>query len=720
MSEFAPRLVFSLLCTVLPAQAPAAPAGEAAFDQGCAAVRAHMQKGRWNEAKAALEELVRGHGEQGYVKARREAILQDHSQCAFLAAVRVPPPQELIRGELLQYTPATGKVKLRYTPDRLADFPGEGAYRIHPLVFAGPYTITVSGSYPTGGDTLQVLCEVQPDSFLIADFGYAADKRHSHATYVPASLWLGEGERKPVTVESRESPAIMGARYQALVRVTNTQVEMHLDKKKVITRKREGPFGGFGIDRNAFTELVVEGTIEPAWLQGAADDHLAKAREDFMVRYRPAADLPDWLLRLPDGTPTAPRHQDEIPGVRGGDRDDLAPILQSLGEQNFTGALRAIDQLAADTLQPVTLHFLRGLLRQRLGDPQGAVAALEQALALQPDFTGTRCLLADAFWDLRQQQRSLELLQQALADDPGELAVYERLVPLLLRRGEIDAAERVVRHGKAQHNLWNELRGLDTTLTMARRGPSWPRRITYQAAHYEIHSDIDRKICYQASVVLEEIYRNLKAQLGGVKDDASTPRFQVFLFSGEAGYQDYCKAILGDAVPHTAGLYSPVLKQLLIWNVPTREQMERTIRHEGFHQYLDRVMTDPPVWFNEGMAEYYENGQRVRGQFDGGQVNDSHLKVLAQRPRLLSLHEFVYGNRGDFYRSAGYRYPQAWAVVHFLRRSSGPNQKRFQALWDALRAGMPTRDALDKAFQGVDWAELDREFWTYVQGLRQK
>ena len=54
------------------------------------------------------------------------------------------------------------------------------------------------------------------------------------------------------------------------------------------------------------------------------------------------------------------------------------------------------------------------------------------------------------------------------------------------------------------------------------------------------------------------------------------------------------------------GLYSPALKQLLIWNQPNRKKMLETVRHEGFHQYLDGVMSDPPPWLNEGLAMYYE------------------------------------------------------------------------------------------------------------------
>src|SRR5688572_16035759 len=163
------------------------------------------------------------------------------------------------------------------------------------------------------------------------------------------------------------------------------------------------------------------------------------------------------------------------------------------------------------------------------------------------------------------------------------------------------------------------------------------------------------------------------AQLTWIKEDKTQPRFRVFLFSGESGYQDYVKAIVGEAAPHTAGLYSPVLKQLLIWNVPRREDMVRTIRHEGFHQFLDRIMENPPTWLNEGMAEFWETAKHEQGKLVGGQTRREHVATLVRgRSALPKLKDFVYGSAGDFYEFAQLRYAQGWALVHFLRK--GPRE----------------------------------------------
>jgi hypothetical protein len=42
--------------------------------------------------------------------------------------------------------------------------------------------------------------------------------------------------------------------------------------------------------------------------------------------------------------------------------------------------------------------------------------------------------------------------------------------------------------------------------------------------------------------------------------------------------------------------------------------MLRTVRHEGFHQYLDRMLPETPVWLNEGTAEYFETAVLAGGR----------------------------------------------------------------------------------------------------------
>jgi len=169
---------------------------------------------------------------------------------------------------------------------------------------------------------------------------------------------------------------------------------------------------------------------------------------------------------------------------------------------------------------------------------------------------------------------------------------------------------------------------------------------------------------------------------------------------------------------HTAGLYSPRLKQLLIWNLPDRAGMMRTIRHEGFHQFLDLIAPDAPVWFNEGMAEYYETMKRDKNaSLQGGQIRRDHLATLRKLPPLPLKRFFAMGGQ-EFYKHPERNYAQAWLTIHFLREHSADTRKIFKSLIDALQDGKSGERALQAALAGVDLASLEREYLGYLQELQ--
>ena len=59
-----------------------------------------------------------------------------------------------------------------------------------------------------------------------------------------------------------------------------------------------------------------------------------------------------------------------------------------------------------------------------------------------------------------------------------------------------------------------ELRDLGQMVRMARKGPAWPRVFAHQSKHYRVRSDIDARICQEASRILEEAFVMYQADLG--------------------------------------------------------------------------------------------------------------------------------------------------------------------------------------------------------------
>ncbi len=710
---------------------------EAEFDTELARVHELMRQSKWSDAKTGLLAIVESHANKVYVQAQCDALAADLETCAFFAVAKAPTMQDLVHGKILAWDARTGRIKVSFTTDWSDWVPlgaeGEeaaagttvkktrstGELVVHPLVFAGPYTVTMSGkTHPAGDRSLQVWFDIDPSGSGWFQAGFGADFGGS---YIKAFIAQSKGEGGPVSqVESHKNLPKPGTPYKAVLKVTENAIETMRDNKVVVKTDRSGAeFGRVGIEFGMSDEVVLDGKVEPSCFQGQIDEALARQREQFVKTFDAKKALPKWVFERPQIVRTQPKSRSWLPGLGNQIAKDLEQLVVQVLEGKFAEAEAALPKLHSLSASPLTRSFLQALLHVRRDRPDAALAITQKLLVEAPEETTVRLLHAQVLEDVGRSDESLQLLQAAVAADPGYDEGHSLLCTTLMRRGRLDDARRVVRDAKTKHGLWQEMGPLETMLAMSTRGPNWSRRFTSRSAHYEVITDIDAKVAFEACRVLEQSYVNLMAQLTWIKEDRSLPRFRVYLFSGEEGYQAYNKAILGGTQPHTAGIYSPVLKQLLIWNVPRREDMVRTVRHEGFHQFLDRLMERPPSWLNEGFAEFWETAQYQQGKLVGGQVRKDHIATLIRsRNALPKLRDFVHGGYDDFYANAQQRYAQAWALVHFLRKGPQLHTARFTKLWTELRTAQSTRTAVDAAFAGVDWDKFEADFWQHLQSLK--
>ena len=147
----------------------------------------------------------------------------------------------------------------------------------------------------------------------------------------------------------------------------------------------------------------------------------------------------------------------------------------------------------------------------------------------------------------------------------------------------------------------------------------------------------------------------------------------------------------------------------------------RVIFHEYIHFLVDNDIgrSNVPPWFNEGLAEYYEqfkieNDQKVTL----GGLNEQHL-VLLQQNKLIAFETFFnvdnYSLQRQGHNSAGLFYAQAWALIHYLMHGNGgvrlPQLDKFTTL---VINGKTPKAAFAEAFQ-TDYATMERELKKYVE-----
>jgi len=324
---------------------------------------------------------------------------------------------------------------------------------------------------------------------------------------------------------------------------------------------------------------------------------------------------------------------------------------------------------------------------------------------------------ATLLFGLDQKKKALVKTRALLDDFPRAEVVYTDLSWQLLLAGRPEEAKTVIDNAVREGITIENLEDLNRQLAKALNGPNWARVYEYESKHYHVFSDIDRETCFQASKLLEDSYTAYTVYLKWIKG-LEKKKFRVYLFSGQAGFQAYCEDLQSSAQFWAAGCYIPMLQQLLIWNLPDRAAMMRTVRHEGFHQYLDRVMDDPPIWLNEGLAEYYEIARREGGGWNFGKIHKSHMRELRKPDiRLAPLDEFLYQGAAAFYADPDLHYSQSWAFIHFLRHGPRKYKQCFKKLFEGLQGDLSAREVLDAVFGGIDLGRLEEEFEAYVEAL---
>ncbi|MCB9834192.1 MAG: DUF1570 domain-containing protein [Planctomycetes bacterium] len=711
------------------------------FQQGMDSVHRQMERRAWAKALAELETLLATHENQPHVWAHKLEIEEDLTRCSYYRDHHDPDLDDLISGKLISYNERSGKIKLEYGED-LRDFQrSSSGLRCHPAVFAGPYTITFKGakylgrvsSGPRGEPvTPETMVCIAEDTLVRVYFGQPVESDGATQRWVPGRIDLFAKDQWSTVDEKEMSPCRTGKPYLLKIQVSSRDVRVSYNGKSyLIGKKEKDVYGGFGFRHFDPESLVIEGTIETSWLAGLRDEVMQKDFARFLEGLDRTALLPAWL-RAAEAPPAATATGSAGAAIP-------APAPAPAGKATFRpagllGQGRSIYDAAVTALDEGRLDYVARLLTEKqgmilpdnaklylgasvlhlAGQFDAAAEGLRELRRSEPSFYWAAWRLALVAADAGRDEdlgaalKELETAFPAVADD------LDQVVAALMGRGRLEDCKRLIARIRGIDPENREIRPYESMLFKAEKGPRWRQTFEYKSRHYQVCSDIDKEVCVDAAQTLEQAYLAYSAHLPALRADAKE-RFRVYLFSGEAGYTAYVADALGGSPRHTAGLYSPLLKQLLIWNLPSREEMLRTVQHEGFHQYLDQVVSDAPRWLDEGLAEYYECAGS--GTWDKGVLRPDHLEQLETRG-FRPLETFLRDGAHQFYGDGVWAYAQAWAFVHFLRHSSRGNARLFDDLLAALMTLRSGHAAIEKVFADTDLDALEKDFKNHVAALR--
>ncbi len=360
---------------------------------------------------------------------------------------------------------------------------------------------------------------------------------------------------------------------------------------------------------------------------------------------------------------------------------------------------------AAANLPAIVRKYLEAEAQMRLGRYRKALRAFQEVRAEAPDFLDAIEGEARMHAMLREPDKAAAVYTDLLARYPDDAANHVNWALILMRLGRLTDADTLVKGALARGVTSDDLQFVASLLQKSRHGPSFTKRFEFKTRHYHVVTDIGRSVCSEAARYLEQMYARFVNRLTRPPANKGDQRFKVYMFSGQAGYLAYYKDLTTGDATGSAGLYSPLLKQLLIWNQPRKADMMQTVRHEGFHQYLDRVLPNAPRWFNEGLAVYYESAKASRGELRVGQFREDSRATL-EALGLVPLEDFFRLDDAAFMKKARLHYAQSWAIIYLLLQTDREHKQMFKKLWASYRDNPDHAEALATALSSDDIGSL--------------
>ena len=142
------------------------------------------------------------------------------------------------------------------------------------------------------------------------------------------------------------------------------------------------------------------------------------------------------------------------------------------------------------------------------------------------------------------------------------------------------------------------------------------------------------------------------------------------------------------------------------------------IYHEYSHLVLQNAMTTIPVWFNEGLGEYFSTFKLRGKEAEAGHPIARHIVLF--RERFIPLTELLAVDQESPLYNEGTRrsifYAESWALVHYVLLGRPDGIATINKYLTAYMAGTRSEDALAAAV-GVPIKTLDGELRSYVQRL---
>jgi tetratricopeptide (TPR) repeat protein len=142
------------------------------------------------------------------------------------------------------------------------------------------------------------------------------------------------------------------------------------------------------------------------------------------------------------------------------------------------------------------------------------------------------------------------------------------------------------------------------------------------------------------------------------------------------------------------------------------------IFHEYTHLLVKNTFENAPLWFNEGLAEYYSTFKVADNQkFRLGTPIGAHVLSLRDNKLLPLKTLFAVDHNSPHYNESkkqGIFYAESWALLHYMLIGKVGKAEQFTKFMELTGANVAPEQAFQQAF-GITYEPMEKELRSYVQ-----
>lgn len=245
----------------------------------------------------------------------------------------------------------------------------------------------------------------------------------------------------------------------------------------------------------------------------------------------------------------------------------------------------------------------------------------------------------------------------------------------------------------------------------------------YRSANFELYSRNEDRASREVLQHLELLRAVFLERFKFV--ERSKLEVTVYYFRTLAEFRDYAPKASGEETS-SRGFYQAFPDRAIICLAPVEDwqlKVQRVVFHEYVHHLFRAAEADPPLWYDEGMAELLSSISRTGQMLEIGHPHEERVSILRSETLIPLEQLFAVEHGSPLYRSkdhAGLFYAQAWALVHYWYcGDSGLSTEsivRFlQLAGDRRKASSIDLRAYFRECFGMDYPEMLRRLQKYIE-----